>query len=158
MIIKNKQIFVRYVFNLKIKKLIFSISIRDIDNIIYYIFDYVVMSCYIDDYLSNNNRISITNKFEIEVYLINNLKTNLFINNDVFIAQRVKINLITQSVQMNNCQSLVVSIDTIIKKKFDLKRTIRASQVVNVSINFIVMIFINYHDNLSNNKNVLFES
>ena len=117
-----------------------------------------MINCYIDDYLSNNNRISITNKFEIEIHLINDLKTNLFIDNDLFIAQRVKIDLITQSVQMNNCQNLVVLIDTITKKNFDLKRTIRANQIVSVSTNFIVMIFINYHDNLSNDKDFLFES
>ena len=71
---------------------------RDIDNIMHYIFDYVVISYYINDYLLSNNRILITNKFEIEIHLINNLKTNLLIDNDVFIAQRVKIDLITQSV------------------------------------------------------------
>ena len=156
--INNRQTFTRHVLNLKIKKLIFSISIRDIDNIMHYIFDYIVISYYIDDYLSNNNQMFITNKFEVKIHLVDDLKTNLFIDNNVFIAQRVKINLITQSVQLNNCQNLVALINTIIKKKIDFKRTIRANQIVNVSINFIVMIFVNYHDNLSNNKDFLFES
>ena len=131
---------------------------RDIDNIMHYIYDYIVMSYYIDNYLSNNNQMSITNKFDVEIHFVNDLKTNLFIDNNVFIVQRVKIDLIIQNVQLNSCQNLVASINTIIKKKFDFKRTIRANQVVNVSINFIVIIFVNYHDNLSNNKNFLFES
>ena len=103
----------------------FLISIRDIDNIMHYIFDYVVISCYINDYLSNNNRMSITNKFDVEIHFVNDLKTNLLIDNDVFIAQRVKIDLITQNIQLSNCQNLVVSIDTMIKKNSDFKRTIR---------------------------------
>ena len=69
----------------------------------HYIFDYIVMNCYINDYLSNNNRMLITNKFDVEIHFVNDLKINLFIDNDVFIAQRVKINLITQSVQLSNC-------------------------------------------------------
>ena len=52
----------------------------------HYIFDYIVMNCYIDDYLSNNNRMSITNKFDVEIHLVNDLKTNLFIDNNVFIS------------------------------------------------------------------------
>ena len=122
--INDKQTLTRYVFNLKIKQLTLSISIRDINNIIHYIFDYIVMSCYINNYLSSNNRISIINKFEVKVHLINDLKTNLLINNNVFIVQRVKINLITQSVQLNNCQNLIALIDTITKKHLSLKRII----------------------------------
>ena len=158
MTINDKQTFVRYVLNLKIKKLTSSILIRNIDNIMYYIFDYIVINCYMNDYLSNNNRISITNKFEVEIYLINDLKINLLINNDVFIVQRVKIDLISQNVQLSNCQNLVASIDTIIKKNSNLKRIIRAKQITSVFVNFIVMIFVIYHDNLSNDRDFLFES
>ena len=68
---------------------------------------------------------SITNKFDVEIHFVNDLKTNLLIDNDVFIAQRVKIDLITQNIQLSNCQNLVVSIDTMIKKNSDFKRTIR---------------------------------
>ena len=156
--INDKQTLIRYAFNLKIKKLTSSISIRDIDNIMHYIFDYVVMSCYMNDYLSNNNRISTTSKFEVEFHLIKDLKTNLLIDNDVLIAQRVKIDLISQSVQLNNCQNLVASIDTITRKNSNLKRIIRAKQIINVFVNFIVKMFITYHDNLSNDRNFLFES
>ena len=82
----------------------------------------------------------------------------MLIDNDVFIAQRVKIDLITQSVQLSNCQNLVASIDTIIKKNSNLKRIIRVKQIINVFVNFIVIIFVSYHDILSNNRNFLFES
>ena len=160
MTINDRQIFTRYVFHLKIKKLILSILIRDINNIMHYIFDYILINCYFDDYLSNsiNDWISTTNKFDVEIHLINNLKINLLIDNDVFIAQRVKIDLITQSVQLSNCQNLVASIDTIIKKNSNLKRIIRVKQIINVFVNFIVIIFVSYHDILSNNRNFLFES
>ena len=158
MIINDRQAFTRHVFNLKIKKLISSILIRNIDNIMHFIFEYIVINCYFDDYLSNNNRISITNKFDIEIHFVDDLKTNLLVDNDVLNAQNAKIDLITQIVHLNNCQNLVALIDIIIKKNSSLKRIIRAKQIINVFVNFIVMIFVNYHDNLSNDKNFLFES
>ena len=156
----DKQIFIRQIFNLKIKKLILSISIRDINNIMHYIFDYIIINCYFDNYLSNNinDQISIINKFDVEIHLINDLKINLLIDNNVFIAQRVKIDLITQSVQLSNCQNLVALIDIIFKKNSNLKYIIRFKQIINVFVNFTIMIFVNYHDNLSNDKNFLFES
>ena len=98
MTINDRQVFTRYVLNLKIKKLIFLVSIRDIDNVMHYIFDYIMMSYYINDYLSNNNQILITNKFDVEIHFVDDLKTNLLINNNMFIAQRVKIDLIIQNV------------------------------------------------------------
>ena len=140
--------------------MISSILIRDIDNIMHYIFDYIVINCYFDNYLSNsiNDRVSTIDKFDVKIHLINDLKINLFFDNDVFIAQRVKIDLIIQNVQLNNCQNLVASIDTITRKNSNLKRIIRVKQIINVFVNFIVMIFVNYYDNLSNDKNFLFES
>ena len=157
--INDKQIFTRYIFNLKIKKLTLSILIRDIDNIMHYIFNYIVINYYFDDYLSNNinDRVSTIDKFDAKIHLINDLKINLLFDNNVFIAQRVKINLITQIVQLSNCQNLVASIDTITRKNSNLKRIIRVKQIINVFVNFIVMIFVNYHDNLLNNKDFLFE-
>ena len=126
----------------------------------YYIFDYIVINCYFDNYLSNsiNDRVSTIDKFDAKIHLINDLKINLLFDNNVFIAQRVKINLITQIVQLSNCQNLVASIDTITRKNSNLKRIIRVKQIINVFVNFIVMMLVNYYDNLSNNKNFLFES
>ena len=121
----------------------------------YYIFDYIVINCYFDNYLSNsiNDRVSTIDKFDAKIHLINDLKINLLFDNNVFIAQRVKINLITQIVQLSNCQNLVASIDTITRKNSNLKRIIRVKQIINVFVNFIVIMFVSYHDNLSNNKN-----
>ena len=126
----------------------------------YYIFDYIVINCYFDNYLSNsiNDRVSTIDKFDAKIHLINDLKINLLFDNNVFIAQRVKINLITQIVQLSNCQNLVASIDTITRKNSNLKRIIRVKQIINVFVNFIVMIFVNYYDNLSIDKDFLFES
>ena len=71
----------------------------------HYIFDYIVINCYFDNYLSNsiNDRVSTIDKFDAKIHLINDLKINLFFDHDVFIAQRVKIDLITQNVQLSNC-------------------------------------------------------
>ena len=74
----------------------------------------------------------------------------------MFIAQHVKIDLIIQNVQLNNCQNFIASINTIIKKNSNFKRTIRIKQVVNVSITFIVIMSINYYNNLLNDESKFF--
>ena len=91
----------------------------------YYIFDYIIINCYINVYLSNNNQISITNKFDVEIHFVDDLKINLFIDNNVFIAQRVKIDLITQNVQLSNNQNFIALINIIIRENSNLKRIIR---------------------------------
>ena len=85
MTITDKKIMQQYFSNSIIKQLSSSISMRNIDNIMHHIFDYVVLTLYLDDQLAD--KIAIIDKFQIEVHLIDDLKINIFIDNDVFTTQ-----------------------------------------------------------------------
>ena len=122
----------------------------------YYIFDYVVFNLYFDDQLIDKT--TIIDKFNIEVHLIENLKINIFVDNDILIVQHVKLNLIQETIKLNNCQKFFVFINVLIKKKVELKRIIRVKNNVIISIKIIVDLSIFYYDNLSNNRDFLFES
>ena len=62
----------------------------------YHISDYVVFTLYFDNQLID--KIAIIDKFQIEIHLIDDLKINILIDNDAFIAQQVKLNLTQQIV------------------------------------------------------------
>ena len=96
MTIANRKIVQQYFSNSIVKQLFSSISMRNIENIMHHIFDYVVFTLYFDDQLID--KIVAIDKFQIEIHLIDDLKINIFIDNDVFIAQQIKLNLAQQIV------------------------------------------------------------
>ena len=73
----------RIVLKIEIKKIIFSILIRELDNYIVIIDEYVVLILYINKIVKNST--FKTTYLIIEVYLIDNLKINILINNDIII-------------------------------------------------------------------------
>ena len=156
MTITNRKIVQQYFSNNIIKQLFSSISMRNIENIIYHIFDYVVFTLYFDDQLID--KIVVIDKFQIEIHLIDDLKINIFIDNDVFIVQQIKLNLTQQIVQLNNCQNFVAFINVLSKQKIKIKRIIRVKNIVIMSIKIIINVSISYNENLSIDRDFLFES
>ena len=75
-----------FIVDFTIKQLFSSLSIRNIDNIIHYINEYVVISLYVDDYTFNSidEKRLIMTKIQVEFHIVDDLKINIFIENDVF--------------------------------------------------------------------------
>lgn len=76
--------------NATIKKMATKIFIRDLRSKIYHFDEYVVFIFYIKRVLSKNKRVfaEITRK----VYIVNDFKTEIFIETDIFISERMNIN------------------------------------------------------------------
>ena len=117
----DEQVYIDKTFsNVEIKQLVASLLICDIKNIIHNFNKYIVVDVFINNYIiKNNKRLSITNKFLVKIHIVNNFKINLLLNNNVFIIQRVVININTQIVTLISCNNLIVSINTTIKKNVD---------------------------------------
>ena len=156
MTITNKKILQQYFSNNIIKQLSSSISMRNIENIMHHIFDYVLFTLYFDDQLVD--KIVAIDKFQIEIHLIDDLKINIFIDNDVFIVQQVKLNLTQQIVQLDNCQNFVAFINVLIRQKTEIKRIIRVKNIVIVSIKITINVSMSYNEDLSIDRDFLFES
>ena len=154
--ITNKKIVQQYFSNNIIKQLSSSISMRNIDNIMHHIFYYVVFTLYFDDQLID--KIAIIDKFQIEVHLIDDLKINIFIDNNAFIVQQIKLNLAQQTVQLNSCQNLVAFINVLIKQEVEMKRIIRVKNIVIISVKITINVSMSYNDDLSIDRDFLFES
>ena len=156
MTITDRKILQQHFSNSVIKQLSSSISMRNIDNIMHHIFDYAVLTLYHDDQLID--KIDVIDKFQIEIHLIDDLKINILIDNDVLIAQQIKLNLAQQIVQLDSCQNHVVLINVLVKQKIEVKRIIRVKNIVIVSIKIIINVSMSYNEDLSIDRDFLFES
>ena len=119
------------------------------------IVDYVIVFMYfIDEKNDKSTKIMIRRK----IYLINNFKINIFINNDVIDSKRWNINLNKKQIFIENCE-IVVSID--IQRRLinqSQYKSIYIIKVIIMSLNSKMTIFI-YHfiDAIFNDKIFFFE-
>ena len=149
-----------FVVNFTIKQLLLLLSIRDIDNTIHHISEYTVVSLYVDDYIVDQideKRFAIV-KIQIEFHIVDDLKINILIENDVFRAQRITLNLKKQTIILINCRNFIIFINVTTKKNVDQKRIVRIKIDFKISFDVIVKMFIVYHNSLSKNRNYFFES
>ena len=145
-------------FSTSIRQLIASLSIRDIENNIYNFNEYVVVDLFMNDHVINvEEKNSATNRFSIEIYIVDELKINLLIDNDVFNAQRMSLKLKIQTATLISCRNLKIFIDITAKKNIDQRRIIRFKINFKISAEIIVQMSILYHDNLSNDRDFFFE-
>ena len=119
--------------------MIISLSIREIENNIHNFNEYIVVDLFINNHVVKNEiKISTTNRFLIEIHIVDELKINLFIDNDVFNAQKTLLNLKTQLTTLINCRNFEIFINIIAKKNVDQKRIIRSKNNFKISIKIIV--------------------
>ena len=147
--------------NLIIKHLNKSIFIRGINNLMHNINKYVVIFCFMKGKLLDDSNHII--KLIMKILLIDNFKTNILINTDIMKSQKMNLFFVNNILVINVCQSLRISINTIIKANFNNRRIIRARHVIIISFHFIVEIIVIYqdvdkqHDRLSNDRDYFFE-
>ena len=63
----------------------------------YYISKYVVV--FLNNIIQQNNKLIKTiDRFETKIHFVNFFKINFFFNNDIFIVQRIKLNIKSQTI------------------------------------------------------------
>ena len=149
--IENRVYVKRIFFFILIRQLTISLSVREIENNIHSFSEYIVVNLFINNHvIINEKKTSTTNRFLIEIHIVDELKINLLINNNVFNTQRTLLNLKTQIATLINCRNLKIFINIIAKKNVDQKRIIRSKNSFKMSTKVIVQMLIVYYDNLSN--------
>ena len=81
----DRQFFFRQNFNVSIRIMITSLIVREINFDQHQIVDYVIVFMY---FLDKKNDKIVKDMIRREVHLINNLKTNMFIENDVIDSKK----------------------------------------------------------------------
>ena len=74
----------RIILEVEIKKIVLSILVRELENQIIITNKYIILTLYINRIL--NKDVLKTTCFTTKVYLINNLKINILINNNIIVS------------------------------------------------------------------------
>ena len=119
------------------------IKVRDIDNFAFVNRKYIFLVFQVFD-ISTDNKLIIVN-FTRYVYIINNLKVKMFINNDFFNSKIIIINLKKQKITIKSCQNITTFFN-VINKDISIKRIIKVNNITTILTNFVIIIFFKLRD------------
>lgn len=157
-IIDDRKV-VKQAFDLVIKRLDRSIFVWDIGNTIHHISEYAMIEICVTSQLKNDfTIISHVVKFSMKIHIVNDLKTNILINMNVMRFQKMKLDAKNNTLIIDACKDFVVFIDIVTKLVSNIKRIVRSRKKMTISTHFIVLIPIIYYEDLSNDRDMLFES
>ena len=80
---------------------------------------------------------SIVASFSRRVYLVNDLKTKILIENDILSAKRIVLNLNKEQIIIDSCQDVIVQIYIVNRTDSSTKRAVINKDVVTISTNNI---------------------
>ena len=81
----------------------------------------------------------------------------MLINSNILISKRIIIDFDTQLIIINSYRSITISINSRARSNL-IKRTIKTSSRIVLLPHFVTLISITYADELSQNRDLLFES
>ena len=106
----------KFFSNIKISKITSSIRIKRLDNVIHNIDKFITITIYANNELFDD--ILIIAKIIIKTHLIDNLKINMFINNNVLMSQVIKFDFINDKIIINVYQDFIIKNRDRYQKRF----------------------------------------
>ena len=100
----DRQFFKKQASNVSIKIMITFILIRELDVDKHMTVEYAILSMYFFD---QKNDVTIKTKITREIHLIDNLKTNMLLNNDVIESEKIDVNISNKSIYIDSCEVIV---------------------------------------------------
>lgn len=144
MTISNRLFFKKQVSNTKIRTMTTFVTIRDLNVNRHSIDEYVLIFFYIIEKNDQKNKICII--FRREVYLINNLKTNILIEINIISSKRIVVDSITRTTKIDSCK-IIVSIEirifsNVIFKLVYLRKstTISSRSIISIKIHYFAIL------------------
>ena len=98
--LNDRAYFLKNVFELKIRKMIFFISVRGVRNKIVSTNEYVMMIVYINEIINNIIR---TAYFTMKIYFINDLKINILFETNIMTFQEMIMDLEVRILKFGKC-------------------------------------------------------
>ena len=96
----NRAYFLKNVFELEIKKMIFFISIRGVKNKVVNTNKYIMVTAYVNDVINN---ITKTACFTMKIHFINDFKINILLETNIITFQKITMNLKTRILKFGKC-------------------------------------------------------
>ena len=148
----NRNFFKTQTFNILIRIMISSFQIRDLNTNRHESWKYVIYDIHMFD---TKNDQKITSLFKREVHLVDNLKINMFLSNDIIEFEDFAIDMIKR-------HAMIDSIDIIISLKIrffklTIQRFVHLKKITIIS-SHVELIVVVHHVELSITRDFLFES
>ena len=91
-------------------------------------------------------------------YIVNNFKTNILFDNNIFDSKNVVVHINQQKFIINNCDNFSISLKVVVKNNDDerIKRIIRLKINITILIYFCFIVFIKYRNLRLLNRDILF--
>lgn len=151
-VLMNRQFF-KTQFDAFIRKMTISISIRDLRTTKHVSNEYVIVSLFFSSKNKENN--VVMTKITREIYLVDDFKINILIDNDLLDSKRITIDVTKKFAYIESCDVIVdIEIKTI---RIVVHERVHARKVVDVSSRSKMIILV-HHTTISTNRDFLFES
>ena len=139
----------------EIKKMTTKILIRELRFKIHYFDEFFVLTFYMKEMLFDDTRAFA--QITREIHIVDDLKTDMLIEADILISERMIINFVTQNLSIDSCRDITVSINFRARSE-PIKRTIKSSTRMILLSRITMFVLVVYVDELSIDRDLLFES
>ena len=133
-----------------------SISIRDLKSKIHHSDEYAIFTFYIEGVLSDNKSICAFAQITREIHIVDDFKTEMFIEADILTSKRINIDFAIQTIKIDSCRSITIFIDSRTRSK-SIKRTVKSSKRTILLSRITIQISVVYSGKLSEDRDILFK-
>ena len=134
------KVFLREVlFDIYVKKTKLPVTIRGVKSVLYFINDYCLLDLYIPKIFNSKKTIDYIRR---EIYIVDDLKTKMFIKIDILELKRMQIDIGDEKFFIRNCNDLIANIIVKVKNDVGIRRAIRSQKKIIILSNSFVRIFV----------------
>jgi hypothetical protein len=138
-----------------IRRMTTSLNVRDLRINKHEISKYIIVSIYLAEKSAQEK--FIREIIRREVHLMNDLKINMLIENDILDSERIFIDDVNSKIIIVSCQNMIISIEIRTFSKEMINKTLHVRSFTIISSRSMTIIFI-HQTSLSTNRNFLFKS
>ena len=151
----NATFFHRQNSEVSIRQMITSLTVRDLDTSQHQSSNYAIVSMYFVDVKNDS---SVKTLIRREVHLVDNLKVNMLIDNDVTVSESVVLDLVKKQALIDSCD-VTIALDVRSRASHAQQRSIHVKKIIVLSSRNQMTIFIHHLvDELLVSRDFLFES
>ncbi len=132
--------------------MIHFLNVRDLDINKHQTSEYFIVTIYFTEKLEEK---SVRKLIQREVYLMNNLKINMLINNDILRAEDIFIDEANNKAIIVSCNNMIISIEIKTFSKEMINKILHARTIIMISFYSMTIISIHIAD-LSSNRDFFF--
>lgn len=143
--------------NTKISKMSSPIHVRGLGSAMHDTDEYITVSVYAEGKLLGPESSPAVAKMTVEAHLVDNLKANMLLGNDVLVPQKIKVDPANGEMIIGACQNLAVKIDVVAKDSSRVRRTVRSKGTVTIPALSVASVPVTYRGSLPDDRDLLFE-